>query len=231
MLEAWSNVGVVLAPGTEAAGCFSALLSPVHTASSHTIFEQPSPLLLPAYSDGWDEILNICSFFLIFSLLALGLNWQSEPQKFILPFHPPFPLKFPLLEWAIVTDAFKLHCSLYKQRADIWHILKLLYWIVMVPVNRLHVCHSSAAVNGWIPSCMDWGVPSPVVATGWRADVLRAGPVEEWERAHTLTNTLVLQCWLESESQQVVKWINKNGRHKVLLEFRNESVLGEALFW
>lgn len=76
-----------------------------------------------------------------------------------------------------------------------------------------------------------------MVATGWRADVLRAGPVkqglfpQEWERAHTLTNTLVLQCWLESESQQVVKWININGRHKVLLEFRNESVLGEALFW
>lgn len=70
-----------------------------------------------------------------------------------------------------------------------------------------------------------------MVATGWRADVLRAGPVEERERAHTLTNTLVLQCWLESESQQVVKWININGRHKVLLEFRNESVLGEALFW
>lgn len=150
VLEGWSNVGVVLAPGTEAAGCFWELLSPVHTAPSHTISEQPSPLLLPAYSDGWDELLYICSFFLIFSLLALGLNWQSEPQKFLLPFHPPFPLKFPLPEWAIVTDAFKLHCSLCKQRADIWHIFKLLYWILIIPVNRLCVCHTSAAENWWI---------------------------------------------------------------------------------
>lgn len=63
VLEGWSNVGVVLAPGTEAAGCFWELLSPVHTASSHTVFEQPSSLLLPAYSDGWDELLYICSFF------------------------------------------------------------------------------------------------------------------------------------------------------------------------
>lgn len=61
LLGGWRNTGALLALGM--VGCFQELLSPVQTAWSHVILEQPSSLLLPAYSDEWDELLCICSFF------------------------------------------------------------------------------------------------------------------------------------------------------------------------
>lgn len=123
--------------------------------------------------------------------------------------------------------------SFCKQRADIWHILKLLYWILIVPVNRLCICHTSAAGNRWIISCTDWGgealclwwtqagglIPPGLML--WNRDFSRAGG-----RVHTHGVTVLVRI---TESQRIIRWLNTDGRDKVLSELRNESAFGWSI--